>query len=134
MANMTRRDQKIHLATQLFSDGDVRLVDDEDNNTPSEVYMDHTTNDDPELYARRLERLKASKESLQLSHYLGEPACAALSLTEISKRTLLLLGKEGAETSLRCAMKALDVASDGFYDNDEILIEVSCVAECQHCT
>jgi len=126
MAAMTRRDQKIHLATLLFSDGDVRNADDdEDNSTPSEIYTENAGRDDEQLQKRREERLKTSKRSLMLSNYLCESACAAISLTEISKRTLLLKGKEGAEVALRCADKALLMSGDGYYDNDEIAIEVS---------
>lgn len=125
MATRTRRDQKVHLASLLFSEGDNNQVqDDEDNTTPSEVYVE-VSRDDPQKQARREERLKTAKTGLRFSLYLCEPACAAVSLSEISKRTLLLKGKEGAEVALRCADKALEMASDGYYDNDEIAVEVS---------
>jgi len=123
-SHLTRREQKIELAKLLFSDGDVRVDDDEDNSTPSEVYMETVgQQDDEELRKRRLERLDKSKQSLRLSIYLCEPACAAISLTEISKRVLLLDGKDGAEVALRCASKAIEVASDQYYDSDLIVME-----------
>lgn len=126
LSHLTRREQKIELAKLLFSDGDVRVDDDEDNSTPSEVYMETVgQQDDEELRKRRLERLDKSKQSLRLSIYLCEPACAAISLTEISKRVLLLDGKDGAEVALRCASKAIEVASDQYYDSDLIVMEVS---------
>jgi hypothetical protein len=124
MAGMMRRDQKVQLATLLFSDGDVRMEDDEDNTTPSEVYMDTSEQDDEQLKTRRAERLRTSKQALRFSQYLCEPACASMSLVEISKRTLLLEGKAGAEVALRCAEKALEIASDQYYDNDLIMMEV----------
>ena len=42
-----------------------------------------------------------------------------------SKRRLALYGKEGAEAALRCADKAIEIAGEGFWDSDEIEIEVS---------
>jgi hypothetical protein len=108
----------------MFSDGNVKLEDDEDALSPSEVYMDSYGQDDPELRRRRESRLRTCKEALKLSMLLREPACAAVALTEISKRILLLRGKEGGEEALRCVLKSIEMASDGCYDNDDILIEV----------
>jgi hypothetical protein len=124
LAQLPRRDQKVQLATLLFSDGDVRGDEDEDSDTPSEVYTDTTDIDDEEKKMRRKERLGKAKQSLKLSFYLGEPACAAMSLAEISKRTLLCFGKEGAEAAFRCAEKAIEMAGEEYYDNDLILMEV----------
>jgi tetratricopeptide (TPR) repeat protein len=125
MAHLPRREQKVQLATLLFSDGDANADDDEDSDTPSEVYVDTTNNDDEEKKYRRKERLGKAKQSLKLSFYLSEPACAAMSLTEISKRTLLCFGKDGAEGAFRCAKKALEMSGEGYYDSEQILIEVS---------
>ena len=36
-------------------------------------------------------------------------------------------GKKGGEAALRCATKAVEIASEGFYDNDLIAIEVGCL-------
>lgn len=125
MGSMARRDQKVHLATLLFSDGEAGKVDeDEDNVNPSEIYRENLDRGDAELQKRREDRLKTSKKSLKLSNYLREPACAAISLTEISKRVLIVYGKEKADVALRCADKAILMSSDQFYDNDEIAIEV----------
>jgi hypothetical protein len=128
LAQLPRREQKVQLATLLFSDGDATADDDEDSETPSEVYVDTTDQDDEEKKQRRKERLAKAKQSLKLSFYLTEPACAAMSLTEISKRTLICYGKEGAAAAFRSAAKALEMAGDGLYDNDQILMEV-CYAE-----
>ncbi|GKY95597.1 hypothetical protein MPSEU_000521000 [Mayamaea pseudoterrestris] len=123
LAQLSRRDQKVQLATLLFSDGDVNADDDEDSDTPCEVYVDTTDQGDDDKKQRRMARLAKAKQSLKLSFYLSEPACAAMSLTEISKRTLLCYGKEGAEAAFRCAHKALQMAGNGYYDNDLILME-----------
>ena len=63
--------------------------------------------------------------ALSLSSVLREPACASLSLSEISKRRLAYYGKDGAEAALRCADKAIEIAGPEFWDRDEIEIEVS---------
>jgi hypothetical protein len=120
-ASMTRRDQKIKLAKLLFSEED----EDEDDTNPSEVYTEAVFDaDDEASKKRRLERLNSAKFALRLSTVLREPACASLSLSEISKRYLSCYGKEYAEAALRCADKAIEIASDGFYDMDNIAIEV----------
>ena len=124
IAQLSRRDQKVQLATFMFSDGDATSDEDEDSDTPSEVYVDTTGQDDQEKQQRRKARLAKAKHSLKLSFNLAEPACAAMSLSEISKRTLLCYGKEGAVAAFRCASKALEMAGDGYYDNDQILMEV----------
>jgi hypothetical protein len=81
--------------------------------------------EDEATMARRAERLNGARAALRLSTVLREPACASLSLSEISKRRLALYGKKGADAALRCAEKALEIAGDSFYDSDEIAIEVS---------
>jgi hypothetical protein len=124
LAPLSRRDQKVKLATLMFSDGSAKLEDDEDSLSSSEVYMDTYGQDDPELRRRREGRLRTCKEALKFSMLLREPACAAVALTEISKRILLLRGREGGEDALRCAMKSIEMASDGCYDNEDILLEV----------
>ncbi len=121
MASLPRRDQKIRLAKLLFSDDDEQ----DDENSPSEVYIDKVDgHEDAQTKQRRQERLNSAKFALRLSTVLREPACASLSLSEISKRYLNCFGKEGAEAALRCADKAIEIASDGFYDSDTIAIEV----------
>jgi len=127
-ATLPRRDQKVQLATLLFSDGDARMEDgsnDDEGPNPSEIYRENMDRDDPEVQKRREERLLKSKKALKLSNYLREPACTAMALGEISKRILTLYGKDQAEAALRCADKALLMASDKYYDNDEMTIEVS---------
>jgi len=95
----------------------------EDSN-PSEVYVDSVDgHEDEATKQHRAERLASARTALSLSTVLREPACASLSLSEISKRRLALFGKAGAEAALRCAEKAIEIASDGFYDSDEIEIE-----------
>lgn len=121
LATMARRDQKIRLAKLLFSDEEEQ--DDESN--PSEVYVDKVDGqEDEQTKARREERLNSAKYALRLSTVLREPACSSLSLSEISKRYLNSHGKDGAEAALRCAEKAIEIASDGFYDSDIIAVEV----------
>jgi hypothetical protein len=125
LASLSRRDQKIRLAKLLFDDDDT--VSNADELNPSEVYKEFIVDgsEDEDLMNRRLERLKSAKYALRLSSILREAACSSLSLAEISKRYLSYDGKAGAEDAYRCAMKAVEIASDGFYDSDEIAIEVS---------
>lgn len=119
-ASVPRREQKIRLAKLLFSDGEE--VDEESN--PSEVYVDNVDgNEDPVVKKRREERLRSAKFALRLSTVLREPACSSLSLSEISKRYINLYGKEHADVALRCAEKAIEVASEGLYDSDDIAME-----------
>ena len=61
-----------------------------------------------------------------MSLMLREAACACLSLSELCKRELILNGKAGAAKALRCAEKALEIAGDGFWDMDDVAMEVSC--------
>jgi hypothetical protein len=120
-ANITRRDQKIRLAKLLFSEED----DEEEDANPSEVYVDSVDGkEDAATKQSRHDRLNSAKFALRLSSVLREPACASLSLSEISKRYLNCFGKEGAEAAVRCADKAIEISSDGFWDSDEIAIEV----------
>jgi len=67
--------------------------------------------------------LASARTALSLSSVLREPACASLSLSEISKRRLAYYGKAGAKAALRCADKAIEIAGDGFWDSDEIELE-----------
>lgn len=117
LQNVPRRDQKIRLAKLLFSEEEERS---------SEVYMENVTDtiDDETTTKKREERLTSAKYALKLSSVLREAACSSLSLSEISKRYLALKGKAGAEDALRCSEKAVEIASDGFFDNDEIVLEV----------
>lgn len=125
MAAMPRRDQKIRLAKLLFSDDE----DQDEENSPSEVYVDKVDgSEDEATKQRRMDRLASAKFALRLSTVLREPACASLSLSEISKRYLNCHGKEGAEAALRCADKAIEMAGDGFYDSDTIAMEVCVVS------
>ena len=77
----------------------------------------------------RKERLGQARAALRLSLLLREPACASLSLSEICKRKLTMTGTEGAEEALRGAEKALEIAGTGFWDGDDIAVEV-CYAKC----
>ena len=123
LKDLTRRDQKIRLAKLLFSEDE----HDEDKN-PSEVWIDSVDgNDDAATKKHRTDRLNSARMALRLSSVLREPACASLSLSEISKRRLAVFGKEGAEDALRCADKAIEIAGSGFWDRDEIEIEVRSV-------
>jgi hypothetical protein len=121
-ASLHRRDQKVRLARLLFSTDDDETAEE---SNPSEVYVDSVDGHEDEATKKhRMDRLNAAKFALRLSHVLREPACASLSLSEISKRYLSCYGKEKAEAALRCSDKAIEIASDGFWDNDEIGIEV----------
>jgi len=121
MAHLPRREQKIKLAKLLFSD-----EENEEDKTPSEVWTDTVDpegDDDYETKKTRIDRLASARMALSLSSVLREPACASLSLSEISKRRLACFGKAGGEDALRCANKAIEIASDGFWDRDDVEIE-----------
>jgi len=121
LAHLPRREQKIKLAKLLFSD-----EENEEDKTPSEVWTDSVDPDDDDDYETkksRMDRLASARMALSLSSVLREPACASLSLSEISKRRLACLGKAGGEDALRCANKAIEIASDGFWDRDDVEIE-----------
>ena len=121
LSQVYRREQKVQLARMLFSEDEME----EEDGSSSEVYVDNVDGQEDEATKKkREERLRAAKCSLHLSSVLREPACASLSLAEISKRYLGLYGKDGAEAALRCATKAVEIASDSFYDNDLIAMEV----------
>gem|GEM_PF-6557689 len=120
LAHLTRRDQKIKLAKLLFSE-----EEHEEDKSPSEVWTDTVDgNEDAATKKHRADRLASARMALSLSSLLREPACSSLSLSEISKRRLAFFGKDGAEAALRCADKAIDIAGEGFWDSDEITIEV----------
>jgi len=122
LAHLPRREQKIKLAKLLFSD-----EENEEDKTPSEVWTDSVDpdddDDDYETKKSRKDRLASARMALSLSSVLREPACASLSLSEISKRRLACFGKAGSEDALRCANKAIEIASDGFWDRDDVEIE-----------
>lgn len=121
MAKMTRREQKVSLAQLLFSEDD-----DCEDKGPSEVYVDQVDGEeDAATMKHRAERLAQARAALRLSLLLREPACTSLSLSELCKRKLTHTGKPGAVEALRCAEKALEIAGEGFWDGDEVAIEVS---------
>jgi hypothetical protein len=124
LASLPRRDQKIRLAKLLFDDEDMENGSEE--SSPSEVYKEFVIDgsEDEATMKKRTERLRSAKYALSLSSVLREAACSSLSLAEISKRYLACNGKSGAADAYRCAKKAVEIASDGFYDNEEIAIEV----------
>ena len=66
--------------------------------------------EDATTVKHRLDRLQQARAALRLSLLLRELACTSLSLSELCKRTLTLLGKAGAVEALRCADKALEIA------------------------
>jgi len=117
MAKLSRRDQKVSLAQLLFSE------EDDTEKGPSEVYLDNESDLDKNAMKKREERLTQSRAALRLSLLLREPSCLCISLSELSKRRLAFYGKEGATDALRCADKAIEVASGGFWDRDEIALE-----------
>jgi len=120
MAKMSRREQKVSLAQLLFSEDQ-----EAEDKGPSEVYVDTAElDDDKETIQHRQARLGQAKAALRLSLVLREGACAALSLAELCKRLLALKGKAGAEDALRCADKAIEIAGDGFWDMDDVAVEV----------
>ena len=120
MAKMSRREQKVSLAQLLFSEDD-----DCEDKGPSEVYVDQVDGEeDASTLKHRADRLAQARAALRLSLLLREPACTSLSLSELCKRKLTHSGKEGAEEALRCSEKALQIAGEGFWDGDEIAIEV----------
>jgi len=120
LAHLPRREQKIKLAKLLFSD-----EENEEDKTPSEVWSDSGNPDDDDAETKKLrrDRLASARMALSLSSVLREPACASLSLSEISKRRLACFGKAGGEDALRCADKAIEIASNGFWDRDDVEIE-----------
>lgn len=119
MAKMSRREQKVSLAQLLFSEDE-----EAEDRGPSEVFMDNADGEEDEKTKKhRATRLAQAKAALRLSLLLREAACASLSLSELCKRQLALKGKAGAEEALRCADKAMEIASDGFWDGDEVALE-----------
>ena len=121
MAKMSRREQKVSLAQLLFSEDE-----EAEDRGPSEVFMDTADGDDDDKTVKhRQTRLAQAKAALRLSLLLREAACASLSLSELCKRQLSLKGKAGAEEALRCAEKALEISGEGFWDGDDVAIEVS---------
>lgn len=121
MAKMTRREQKVSLAQLLFSEDD-----DCEDKGPSEVYVEQNLVDEDEATMKhRADRLAQARAALRLSLLLREPACASLSLSELCKRKLTQAGKDGADEALRCADKAIEIAGEGFWDSDEVQLEVS---------
>jgi len=119
MAKMSRREQKVSLAQLLFSEDE-----EAEDRGPSEVFMDNADDEEDEMTKKhRATRLAQAKAALRLSLLLREAACASLSLSELCKRQLALKGKAGAEEALRCADKAMEIASDGFWDGDEVALE-----------
>lgn len=126
MAKMSRREQKVSLAQLLFSEDD-----DCEDKGPSEVYVDQVDGEeDAATLKHRADRLAQARAALRLSLLLREPACTSLSLSELCKRKLTHSGREGGEEALRCSEKALQIAGEGFWDGDEIAIEVCDVALC----
>ena len=119
MARLPRREEKIILAKTLFSDEE----NEENKKTPSEVWTDSVDpdgDDDYETKKTRIDRLSSARMALRLSSsVLREPACASLSLSEISKRSIACFGKAGGEDTLRCATKAIEIDSDGLWDRGE---------------
>ena len=86
-AQFPRREQKIRLAKLLFSD------DETESENPSEVYQEPVDDDDDEETKKvKVDRLNQGRMALNLSNVLREPACASLSLSEISKRRLAAHG------------------------------------------
>ncbi len=121
MAKMTRLEQKVSLAQLLFSEDE-----DCEDKGPSEVYVDQVKGDEDEKTLKhREDRVAQAKAALRLSLLLREPACASLSLAELCKRTLTHRGREGAKDALRCADLAIEIAGSGFWDSDEVAVEVS---------
>lgn len=115
-ADKSRRDQKVQLATLLFTD----------DATPGEVFSEQSLHvDDPAELAVRQDQLSEARAALRLGMVLGDYPAVSVGLIEISKRNLLVNGKGGAEDSMRCVNKALEVAGDGFWDGDDILLEAS---------
>jgi hypothetical protein len=123
MGRMSRREQKVSLAQLLFSE-----AEDGEDKGPSEVYAEQVDGgEDAATIKQRTERLQQARAALRMSLMLREAACTSLSLSELCKRRLTLSGKAGAEEALRCADKALEIAGDGFWDGDDVAIEVSLV-------
>ncbi len=126
MAKQSRREQKVSLAQLLFSEDD-----DCEDKGPSEVYVEQVSGEEDEATKKhRRERVAQARAALRLSLLLREPACASLSLSELCKRKLTEAGKEGALEALRCADKALEIAGSGFWDSDEVQLEVRMEHSC----
>jgi hypothetical protein len=121
MGRMSRREQKVSLAQLLFSE-----AEDSEDKGPSEVYVEQVDGgEDAATMKHRAERVQQARAALRMSLMLREAACTSLSLSELCKRKLTLTGKSGAEEALRCADKALEIAGEGFWDGDDVAIEVS---------
>lgn len=124
LASLSRRDQKLQLAQLLFQEDGT----DQDDINPSEVYINSFDENESEaIKQKKRRRLALAKYALQLSTVLREDACASMTLSEISRRYLNCFGPKAADDALRCVDKAIEVAGDGFYDSDAIVVEVSLV-------
>lgn len=118
MAKSSRRQQKVQLAQVLFGD------DPDTSGNSEEIYSPPIPDDeDPILTRQIIKNLATSKEALKLSIILEEPACMAMSMVEIAKRTILLKDKEGADDALRVLEKACEIAGSDFYDLDLVKVE-----------
>jgi len=121
MGRMSRREQKVSLAQLLFSE-----ADDCEDKGPSEVYVEQIDGGESKSTMKhRADRVQQARAALRMSLMLREAACTSLSLSELCKRKLTLSGKSGAEDALRCADKALEIAGEGFWDGDDVAMEVS---------
>jgi len=118
LAKLARRDQKVQLAQVLFGN------DPTDSSNAEEIYSSPIPGDEDPLVIRQIMKaLATAKEALKLSIVLEEPACMAMSLVEIAKRTVMLKDKDGADDALRILEKACEISGEDFWDMDEIKVE-----------
>ena len=107
------------LAQLLF----VEDPDDEDRG-PSEVFYGEAGghNDDARTTEHKKFRLYQAMNALRLSIMLKEAGCTSLALSELAKRRLQVI-KEGGGSALRAAEMALEIAGDGSWDPDLVVLE-----------
>ena len=118
-ARFNRHEQKMKLAKILYKE------DQEAGVKEDEVYVDTSgALEDSKVKESRQKRLDEARVALKLAIELVEPSTWCLTLIALCKRRLALFGKEGATAALRCIDKAIEIAGDGLYDSDDVLIEV----------
>jgi hypothetical protein len=125
----TRAEQKQYLATLLFCDD----PSDEDRG-PSESFYDKgesgsvtlTGQEDRSAKQHKLNRLRASTHSLQLSVELRQASAVCFSLAELCKRRLQVV-PDGQLAALRVANLAEHIAGDGTWVPDHVSLE--CLAQ-----
>ncbi len=118
LGKLSRAEQKSQLAQLLFCED----PEDEDRG-PSEAFYvhDNIIEDDKSRTHKKL-RLMQAMAALRLSIMLREAGCVSLSLSELCKRRLQCIEGGGA-AALRAADLSIDIAGQGEWDPDLVVLE-----------